>query len=171
MAVSYILTSGYLPFPEPVLIAICLLLGLAVGATNAFFITRLRASSVIVTLAMVLILGGVVTAFSQFRAPGDAPEFLRYIGQTRIGDAAGDGPGLARRADSDGDLPARSRCSARYVDAIGANPRAAWASGIPYVQGDLRRAHPVEPVRGPERLSCSSASSASAASASVPIWR
>lgn len=133
MAVSYILTSGYFPFSEPVLITICLLFGAAVGATNAFFITRLRASSVIVTLAMVLILGGIVTAFSQLRAPGDSPEMLRYIGQARIGV-----------------LPVtvlvwvavlipmalflRFSVFGRYVDAIGANPRAAWASGIPYVR-------------------------------------
>lgn len=133
MAVSYILTSGYFPFPEPVLIAICLLLSVAVGATNAFFITRLRASSVIVTLAMVLILGGVVTAFSQLRAPGDSPAMLRYIGQARIGMlpvtvivwfAALIPMALFLRISAFG----------RFVDAIGANPRAAWASGVPYVR-------------------------------------
>ena len=44
MAASYILTSGLLPFPEPVLVGLCLLCSaLAVGAVNAFFITRLRA--------------------------------------------------------------------------------------------------------------------------------
>lgn len=133
IAVSYVLTSGYLPFSEPVLIAISLLLGLVVGATNAFFITRLRASSVIVTLAMVLILGGIVTAFSQFRAPGDAPELLRYIGQARIGML----PvtvlvWLAVLVPMGAFL--RFSVFARYVDAIGANPRAAWASGIPYVK-------------------------------------
>ena len=133
IAVSYILTSGYLPFSEPVLIVLCLLLGVAVGATNAFFITQLRASSVIVTLAMVLILGGVVTAFSQFRAPGESPEILRYVGQARIGVlpvtvlvwiAA-----LIPMA-----IFLRFSVFARYVDAIGANPRAAWASGAPYVK-------------------------------------
>src|ERR1700712_4547464 len=72
MAASYILTSGLLPYPPAVLVALCIVLGLAVGAINAFFITRLRASSVIVTLAMVLILSGVVTALTQFRAPGEA---------------------------------------------------------------------------------------------------
>ena len=133
LVVSYILTSGYFPFPEPVLIVICLVFGAAVGATNAFFITRLRASSVIVTLAMVLILGGVVTAFSQLRAPGDSPDMLRYIGQARIGMipvtvlvwlAA-----LIPMA-----LFLRLSVFGRYVDGIGANPRAAWASGIPYVR-------------------------------------
>ena len=80
MVVSYILTSGYLKWPEPALIALCLVFGVAIGALNAFFIARLRASSVIVTLAMVLVLSGVVTAFSQYRAPGDSPDFIKYLG-------------------------------------------------------------------------------------------
>ncbi len=133
MAVSYVLTSGYLPFSEPVLIALCLLLGLAVGAINAFFIAHLRASSVIVTLAMVLILGGVVTAFSQLRSPGESPELLRYIGQARIGILPVTvlvwAAALIPMA-----LFLRLSVFGRYVDAIGANPRAAWASGIPYIR-------------------------------------
>ena len=133
MAVSYILTSDVIHLPEAVLMGICLLFGLAVGATNAFFITRLRASSVIVTMAMVLILGGVVTAFSQFRAPGDAPEMLRYIGQTRIGMLP-----VMVLVWPIVLIPAalflRHSVFGRYVNAIGANPRAAWASGIPYVR-------------------------------------
>jgi ribose transport system permease protein len=133
MAASYILTSGLLPYPEPVLVGLCILLGLAVGAINAFFITKLRASSVIVTLAMVLILSGVVTAFTQFRAPGEAPDFLRYVGQTRIGILP-----LAVVVWVAVLIPAafflRRSVYGRYLDAIGANPRAAWASGVPYVR-------------------------------------
>jgi ribose transport system permease protein len=133
LAVSYILTSGLLPLPEPILIAICLVFGVAIGAINAFFITRLRASSVIVTLAMVLILSGVVAAFSQLRAPGDSPDMLRYIGQARLGIL----PvtvivwivALVPMA-----LFLRWSVFGRFVDAIGANPRAAWTSGIPYVR-------------------------------------
>ena len=133
MAVSYILTSGLLPYSAPVLVLLCVALGFAVGAVNAFFITRLRASSVIVTLAMVLILSGVVTAFTQFRAPGEAPGFLRYIGQTRIGILP-----LAVIVWVLALIPAayflRRSVFGRYLDVIGANPRAAWASGIPYVK-------------------------------------
>lgn len=133
MAVSYIMTSGFLPVPEIVLIGICLLFGVAVGAANAFFITRLRASSVIVTLAMTMILGGVVTAFTQLRAPGDAGEILRYFGQTRVGGlpiAVLVWLGLALFLA----LFMRTAVFGRYVEAIGANPRAALASGIPYIK-------------------------------------
>jgi len=133
MAVSYIMTSGYLPLSEPALILICLLFGVAVGATNAFFIARLNASSVIVTLAMALILGGVVTAFSQLRAPGDAPAFLRYVGQVRIGILP-----IAVLVWCALLVPVaaflRTSTFGRYVEAIGASPRAALASGIPYVR-------------------------------------
>lgn len=133
MATSYILTSGLLPYPEPVLVGLCVLLGLAVGALNAFFISHLRASSVIVTLAMVLILSGVVTAFTQFRAPGEAPDFLRYIGQTRIGILP-----LTVVVWFVALVPAaiflRRSVFGRYLDAIGANPRAAWSSGVPYMK-------------------------------------
>lgn len=133
MATSYILTSNILPWPAPALVGLCLLLGLAVGAVNAFFIVRLRASSVIVTLAMVLILSGVVTAFSQFRAPGEAPDFLRYVGQTRLGIVP-----LAVVVWIAALIPfglfLRRSVFGRYLDAIGANPRAAWASGVPYAR-------------------------------------
>lgn len=133
MVVSYILTSGYLKLPEPVLIVICLIFGVAVGAVNAFFITKLRASSVIVTLAMVLVLSGVVTAFSQYRAPGDAPDFVRYLGQTRIG-ILPLAPLVWLAVLIPIALLLRASVLGRYIDAIGANPRAAWASGVPYVR-------------------------------------
>jgi len=133
VAVSYILTSGALPYSEPVLIAICIFFGLAVGATNAFFITRLRASSVIVTLAMAMILTGVVISLGQFYAPGDAPEVLKFIGQKRIGIFP-----IALFVWLGVLIPAalflRFSVFGRYVDAIGANPNAAWASGIPYIR-------------------------------------
>ncbi len=133
VAVSYILTSGALPYSDPVLIVICLLLGLVVGATNAFFITRLRASSVIVTLAMAMILTGIVISLGQFNAPGDAPEMLKFIGQKRIGIFP-----IALFVWLAVLIPAalflRLSVFGRYVDAIGANPNAAWASGIPYIR-------------------------------------
>ncbi|MEH6405456.1 MAG: ABC transporter permease [Sneathiella sp.] len=133
MAVSYILTSGFISVPEPVLIFICLGFGLLVGAVNAFFITRLRASSVIVTLAMAMILGGVVIAFSQFRAPGDSPEILKYIGTTRIG-LVPLAPFVWFALLIPLALFLRYSVFGRYVDALGANPNAAWTSGIPYVK-------------------------------------
>ena len=133
MVVSYILTAGMLPLPDWLLILLCLGVGIAVGAANAIFITWLRASSVIVTLAMAMVLGGIVIAFSQFRAPGDAPELLRLVGQARIG-IVPVAPFVWLALLVPLALFLRLSVFGRHVDAIGANPRAAWTSGIPVVQ-------------------------------------
>lgn len=79
VGVSHILTSGLLPCSDPVLLLIAVDFGIAVGLPNTFSITRLRESSVIVTLAVTLVITGVAVAFSQLRSPGDAPEILRQI--------------------------------------------------------------------------------------------
>ena len=133
LAVSYILTSGILRLPEPILLTICVLFGVAVGAVNAFLITRIRASSVIVTLATALILSGVVFSLSQLRAPGEAPTILRYLGQTKIG-IMPISPLVWLALFVPLALFLRMSVFGRYVDAIGANPRAALISGIPYIR-------------------------------------
>jgi ribose transport system permease protein len=133
VGVSYILTSGLLPYSEPVLMLIAIVFGIAVGLLNAFFITRLRASSVIVTLAVTMVITGVAVAFSQLRSPGDAPEILRQIVRFKIGIV----PVVLVIWAALLIVVAvfiRSSVFGRYVDAIGANPRAAWVSGIPYVR-------------------------------------
>ena len=133
VGVSYILTSGLLPYSEPVLLLIAVAFGIAVGLLNAFFITRLRASSVIVTLAVTLVITGVAVAFSQLRSPGDAPEILREIVRLKIGIV----PvvlGIWAVVLFVVAMFMRRSVFGRYVDAIGANPRAAWVSGIPYVR-------------------------------------
>jgi ribose transport system permease protein len=133
VGVSYILTSGLLPLPDPALMLVALAGGIGVGLINAFFITRLRASSVIVTLAVTMIITGVALAFSQYRSPGDAPEMLKDLVRLKIGIV----PvvlliWLAVLVPFA--LFMRSSVFGRYIDAIGANPRAAWVSGIPYVR-------------------------------------
>lgn len=131
--VGYFLTSGVLPLPDWMLIALCLAFGALVGTINAVFITWLRASSVIVTLAMAMILVGIVFAFSQFRAPGDAPQILRLIGQARIG-IVPVAPFVWLALLVPMAIFLRRSVFGRHVDAIGANPRAAWTSGIPVVR-------------------------------------
>lgn len=133
MVVSYILTSGLLPWPDWLLILASLATGALVGAVNAVFITWLRASSVIVTLAMAMVLGGIVIAFSQLRAPGEAPELLRLVGQARIG-IVPVAPFVWLALLLPLALFLRLSVFGRHVDAIGANPRAAWSSGIPVVR-------------------------------------
>lgn len=133
VGVSYILTSGLLPYSEPVLLLIAVAFGIAVGLLNAFFITRLRASSVIVTLAVTMVITGVAVAFSQLRSPGDAPEILRQIVRFKIGIVPVVLVIWAALLIAVA-VFIRGSVFGRYIDAIGANPRAAWVSGIPYVR-------------------------------------
>jgi ribose transport system permease protein len=132
-AVSYILTSGYFPVSNTVAVLMCVVLGLLVGVLNGVLIVKARASSVIVTLAVAMILSGVVIAFSQMRAPGDAPDFLRDLASQRI--AGLPMPVLVWVAVL---LPAaillKLTVFGRYLDAVGNNPQAAALSGIPHLR-------------------------------------
>lgn len=133
VVVSYILTSGYFPVSNVVAMLMCVALGLLVGAINGALIVWARASAVIVTLAMAMILLGVVIALSQFRAPGDAPEFLSDFATRRV--LGIPIPVLLWFALA---IPAaillRFTVFGRYLDAVGANPQAAALSGIPYLR-------------------------------------
>lgn len=131
VAVSYLLTSGFLQVPAAVSVLLCVLLGLSVGVLNGVLIVQARASSMIVTLAVSMILMGIVVALSQFRAPGDAPEFLRALVRHRV--AGVPAPvllWLALLALAAGFL-GRS-VFGRSLDAVGANPQAAALSGVPH---------------------------------------
>lgn len=133
VAVSYLLTSGYFQVSDTVSMLLCVLLGLAVGVLNGVLIVKLRASSMIVTLAVSMILMGIVIALSQFRAPGDAPEFLREVVRQRWG-------GVPLPVLLWGGLV----CAAawflhrsvygRSLDAVGASPQAAAMSGVPHLR-------------------------------------
>jgi ribose transport system permease protein len=133
VVVSYILTSGFFPVSGAVAILMCVLLGLLVGAINGVLIVWARASAVIVTLAMAMILLGIVIALSQFRAPGDAPEFLSDLATSRV--LGIPIPVLLWFAVA---IPAAIilRCTVfgRYLDAVGANPHAAALSGVPHLR-------------------------------------
>jgi len=132
-AVSYLLTSGMLNVPGPVALLLCVLFGAGVGALNGWLIVRVRAPSVIVTLAMSMILSGIVIALSQYRASGDAPDVLRDFGNMRVA-----GVPLAVSVWLAALVPAawflRRSAFGRLVDAVGANPRAAELSGLPHLR-------------------------------------
>lgn len=133
VAVAYLLTSGYFPLPLPAALGLCVLLGLAVGAVNGVLIVRARASSMIVTLAMSMILTGIVIALSQLRAPGEAPELLRELASRRV--LGLPLPVIAWLAVlAPATLLLKRTVFGRYLDAVGANPRAAALSGIPYLR-------------------------------------
>jgi ribose transport system permease protein len=133
VAVSYILTSGFLSMSTGMAMLACVLLGVMVGALNGVLIVRARASSMIVTLAMAMILSGIVIALSQQRAPGQAPELLRELARLRLAGiplpVLGWLAALVPVA-----LWVRYSVYGRYLDAVGTNPKAAALSGIPYLR-------------------------------------
>lgn len=133
VAVSYILTSGYMPVSDAAAMGLCVVFGAVVGAVNGLLIVKARASSLIVTLAMAMILMGIVVALSQFRAPGDAPAFLGELSRARL--LGVPMPVLVWLALL---IPValllRTTVFGRYLDAVGANPQAAALSGIPYLR-------------------------------------
>lgn len=133
VAVSYILTSGFFPVSQEVAMLMCLTLGLLVGIINGALIVHARASSMIVTLAVSMVLSGVVVALSQFRAPGDAPEVLRELARMRLSGIPV--PVLVWMAVL---VPAaillKRTVYGRYLDAVGTNPQAAALSGIPHLR-------------------------------------
>jgi ribose transport system permease protein len=115
---------------------LCVALGLVVGVVNGVLIVQTRASSMIVTLAVSMILTGIVVALSQFRAPGDAPEFLRRAGApARIWAACRcrcccGWVRWCRRCCCSATAP----CSDAALDAVGSNPQAAALSGLPHLR-------------------------------------
>lgn len=131
--VSFLLTSGVLPLPGPLAIAAGLAVGALVGAVNGWMVVRLRASSVIVTLSVSMILSGLVIAWSQFRSAGDAPELLRAFGLARVAGVPLPPIAWLLLLVPVG-LFLRSSAFGRAMDAVGANPRAAELSGLPHLR-------------------------------------
>lgn len=131
--VSYLLTSGVMPLPWPITLPLCILFGALVGAFNGFLIVQVRASAVIVTLAVSMILSGTVIALSQFHAVGDAPDILRSMGRARVA-----GVPLVPLLWIATLVPLalwlRRSAFGRVLDAVGANPRAAGLSGLPHLR-------------------------------------
>ena len=58
----------------PVSLAVALAVGAAIGATNAFFVVRLKMNAFIVTLAAYIWVRGLVVALSGGRSAQDMPE-------------------------------------------------------------------------------------------------
>lgn len=133
VAAVYVLTSGWIPASTPTLCALALLIGLAIGAVNAWFIAIRRSSAVLVTLATAMIAGGIVMVLSGIRQPDRAPADLVELARLRLfGVPALPVVTLIVMTI----LAVLLRCSVlrRVIDAIGTNPKAAWTSGLPYIR-------------------------------------
>ena len=86
LLVNYFISSGL--FPDASLgffTAIALLTGTAIGLFNGLMIGKRHASAVIVTLAVSIILIGLVQFLSSGKPPGDVPSFLNDMYDTKLG--------------------------------------------------------------------------------------
>ncbi|WP_030907647.1 ABC transporter permease [Streptomyces sp. NRRL F-5126] len=106
-----------------------LLVGLAIGAFNAFLILRLRVNGFIATLGMLTMLRGLQIGITGGKSISDVPESFRYLGRTEwIGLPAAVWLCLVLFA-AGGVVLAWFR-HGRSLYAIGGNPEAARAAGI-----------------------------------------
>jgi ribose transport system permease protein len=68
----------------PVSLLIATAVGAVIGATNAFFVVKLRMNAFIVTLASYILVRGLVVAISGGRSAQDLPRALRFIATERF---------------------------------------------------------------------------------------
>ncbi len=70
--------------PGAVAIVLCLLLGLAAGGINAFFITVMKIPSLVVTLAMLIAFRGFARVLLEDRGLGNFPEWFSSLGRNGL---------------------------------------------------------------------------------------
>jgi ribose transport system permease protein len=131
LLVNYFISSGAFPdAPLGFFIVLSLAIGTAVGFFNGWMVGRRRVSAVIVTLAVSIILVGLVQYLSSGKPPGDVPRYLNEIYNTRLGPI----PSpvifwfiltLVMSAFL------AFTVFGRYVASVGENPQAAHFSGVP----------------------------------------
>jgi len=118
-----------LEWPTPVGILVVLLVGALVGFVNGFMVVRLRLSAFIVTLAMLIILRGMLVGATSGRTLFDLPgAFYALMVITFLGLPLA--VWLAALAFAIAHLMLRYHRLGRALYAIGGNPEAARAAGI-----------------------------------------
>jgi ribose transport system permease protein len=131
LLINYIITSR--TFPEAsglMFVGVALAIGGAVGLLNGYMVARRRVSAVIVTLAVSIILVGLVQFLSSGTPPGDVPKYMNEIFDIKYGPL----PlpvlfwlgctGLVW-------LMMQHSVYGRYVEAVGDSAEAAAFSGVP----------------------------------------
>lgn len=131
LLINYIITSRTLP--EASGLTFCLMalaIGGVVGLLNGYMIAKRRVSAVIVTLAVSIILVGLVQFLSSGKPPGDVPKYMNDIFNISFGVAPL--PVLFWLACTGVMwLVMQQSVYGRYVEAVGENTEAAAFSGVP----------------------------------------
>jgi len=116
--------------PAALVVAICLGVGLLVGAINGAGIVYARVSPLVMTLGTAFILSGAVLVYTGGAPTGSVPDGIRALSSSRllgVSTAVLIWVGLAVLASV---LLSGSRVG-RYLYALGGNPTAARLSGVP----------------------------------------
>lgn len=131
LLVNYFISSGV--FPDASLwffAALAIVTGTLVGFFNGWMVAKRRVSAVIVTLAVSIILIGIVQFLAGGSPPGDVPAYFGEIYNTRLGPVptpvlfwAGMTLSMA--------LFLSQTTFGRFVTAVGENAQAAYFSGVP----------------------------------------
>lgn len=131
LIVNYLISSGTFPGASlAFLTALALGCGLAVGLFNGLMVGLRRSSAVIVTLAVSIILVGLVQYLASGKPPGDVPKFLNDLyGLKPAGIPLPIIVWVALTILMSVFLS--GFVYGRFVDAVGANPIAAHFSGVP----------------------------------------
>jgi ribose/xylose/arabinose/galactoside ABC-type transport system permease subunit len=106
-----------------------LLVGLVIGWVNGFLITRLKMNNFIVTLAMLIILRGIMLGFTQGDTVTKMPDLFRALGHDKIGPIPISVIVLIL-AFVVAEVVLRYRPFGRDLYAVGGNPDAALAAGV-----------------------------------------
>ncbi len=140
LIVNYALSSAMIPDDAPItMVTVALGIGLAVGLFNGLMIGKRRVSAVIVTLAVSIVLAGVVEYLADGKPPGNVPQVLRDVYELRpLGIPS---PIVFWAVLSVVISIVLSRLVfGRWVSSIGENPVGAHFSGVP-VQRSVVVAH------------------------------
>jgi ribose/xylose/arabinose/galactoside ABC-type transport system permease subunit len=111
-------------------LAMIFALGAAAGAINGLLVTRVHITPLIVTLAMNSVLFGAALLYSHGAPHGAIPPALQVIGQGRLVHVPVSAI-LWLMLTITAALMARRTVFGRQLYAVGANPRAAHATGLP----------------------------------------
>ena len=131
LLINYIISSGNYPDAAGLsFVLVALAIGGMVGLFNGFMVAKRRVSAVIVTLAVSIILVGLVQFLSSGKPPGDVPKYMNEIFDTKFGVLPL--PVLFWIACTFGIwLLMQHNVYGRYVEAVGENAEAAAFAGVP----------------------------------------
>jgi ribose transport system permease protein len=131
LLVNYCISSGSFPSASlSFFVGLALVVGLGIGIFNGYMVAKRRVSAVIVTLALSIVLVGIVQFLSSGKPPGDVPEVFGQLFNTRF--AGVPTPvlfwlGLTTVMSV---FLART-VFGRFVTSVGENTQAAHFSGVP----------------------------------------